>query len=285
MAITKTHAAASILDGKTIDYFVRRYVRNGSYEGTLYIDEISQVECSLLAELYKLVYMHVQIVVIGDFHQLPPVCGHTWAGQVQNEDIVEKSIALWRLCGGQFVELKENMRSDQILFDYYSKLINEPLNIEEAKRKFPKQEGHADWSLVIPHRQRIRINGVINKHLKPKDAVFIRRVKYGGANKPQNMWIYPGQKLRANITRKPVQNGCFYTIKSIGDDVEFEEGFKITKDFLAKYMRLTHAITLASAQGYTLQGRVRIYAHPRFTTRHLLVATSRATHHSLVEVV
>ena len=40
----------------------------GSYSGTLYIDEISQVEASLLSELYKLVYMNVQTVIIGDFH-------------------------------------------------------------------------------------------------------------------------------------------------------------------------------------------------------------------------
>ena len=28
-------------------------------------------------------------------------------------------------------------------------------------------------------------------------------------NSGQNMWTYPGQVLRSNITRKPIQNGCF----------------------------------------------------------------------------
>ena len=222
VAICKTHAAASVLNGKTIDYFVGRYIRNGSFGGNaLFIDEISQVECSLIADLYKLVYMKVQTIIIGDFHQLPPVTPHTWKGQVQDEDVVEKSLALWRMCGGQYVELKENMRSDQVLFDYYSKLISEPMDLEDAKRSFPKKEGHPRWSLVVPHRLRIKINGVQNKFEKPKDAVFIKKVKSSGPNKPQNMWIYPGQVLRSSVTKKPIQNGCFYTIKAIGEEVQF----------------------------------------------------------------
>jgi len=284
MAITKTHTAASILNGKTIDWFCRRFVRNGSYTGTLYVDEISQVESRLLAELYKLVYMNVQTVIIGDFHQMYPVSGHSWKGTKLQDEIVQDSVALWRLCGGQFLELKENMRSDQILFDYYSKLLDKPLDIEHAKRTFPRQDGHPKWSLVIPHRLRIKINGVQNKFEKPKDAVFIEKVKCAGPNKGQNMFIYPGQVLRSTVTRKPISNGCFYKIKEIGEEVDFGD-FKISKEYLAKHFRLSHAICIASAQGYSLDGRVRIYSHPRLSSRHLLVALSRATHHSLVEVV
>ncbi len=70
--VAKTHAAASVLKGCTIVQFVRKYVRNGSCQGTAFVDEMSQVECSLVAEIYKLLYMDVQVVVIGDFNQLPP---------------------------------------------------------------------------------------------------------------------------------------------------------------------------------------------------------------------
>ena len=155
--------------------------------------------------------MNVQTVIIGDFHQLIPVAGHSWKGTKLKDEIVQNPVALWTLCGGQYLELKENMRSDQILFDYHSKLLDKPLDIEHARRTFPRQDGHPKWSLVIPHRLRIKINGVQNKFEKTKDAVFIEKVKCAGPNKGQNMWIYPGQVLRSTVTRKPIQNDCFYT--------------------------------------------------------------------------
>ena len=81
--------------------------------------------------------MNVQTVIIGDFHQLFPVAGHRWKGTKLKDEIFQDSVALWRLCGGQYLELKENMRSDQILFDDYSKLLGKPLDIENARQTFP----------------------------------------------------------------------------------------------------------------------------------------------------
>ena len=51
-------------------------------------------------------------------------------------------------------------------------------------------------------------------------------------------------------------------------------------------MKVSHARTVFQAQSSTLQGVVAVHdlESPVFSTRHLLVAVSRATHHSLVRI-
>ena len=93
-----------------------------------------------------------------------------------------------------------------------------------------------------------------------------------------------GPGLEVDRYKKTYTEWIFLHIKEIGEEVEFEN-LKVSKEFLAKHFRLSHAICIASAQGYSLDGRVRVCSHPKLSSRHLLVALSRATHHSLVEVV
>ena len=85
---------------------------------------------------------------------------------------------------------------------------------------------------------------------------------------------------------KVVKNGMFYKVQGILDDtVEFEGAIKLPSKFVAKNMRLVHALTIQSSQGRTLPGPVEIISkHPRFTRKHLMICLSRATLASLVQV-
>ena len=95
---------------------------------------------------------------------------------------------------------------------------------------------------------------------------------------------------------KAVKNGMFYKVKAIhgfqegrilspSQDVEFEGGIKLPSKFVARNMRLVHALTIQSSQGRTLPGPVEIISsHKRFTRKHLMICLSRATEASLVQV-
>ena len=88
-----------------------------------------------------------------------------------------------------------------------------------------------------------------------------------------------------------VKNGMFYKVKAINLDenhestVEFEGGRKLPLKFVARNMRLVHALTIQSSQGRTLPGPVEIISsHKRFTRKHLMICLSRATEARLVQV-
>jgi hypothetical protein len=200
------------------------------------------------------------------------------------------------MCAGNRCTLTENRRSDEVLYDFYSALIKGGSryetsiqeNIEAAKRAFPARTGHARWNIVVPHTLRLKLNRIQNLAEKPKEAVFLKAGRGRGANRPQNMWVFKGQVLQAVLSSKKsgLHNGQFITVQDVGEDeVTTTDGLTLTFDFVSKFCRLTHALTLASVQGHSLQGRVRIHVHSRYTNTHLLVALSRATSHELVEVV
>ena len=72
------------------------------------------------------------------------------------------------------------------------------------------------------------------------------------------------------------------------DAVEGKEGVhRLTHVKAAKILRLQHALVYASIQGRTMRQKhvcLLNTAHRHFTVRHLIVATSRATHGAFVHV-
>ena len=86
---------------------------------------------------------------------------------------------------------------------------------------------------------------------------------------PQTMRVWPGLKL-------------------IGAGGRVSKGIYVfTHAALLKHTRLCHAITYASCQGLTLEGRVFLCdtESPHFTLKHLYVGTSRATSSELLSVL
>ena len=101
-----------------------------------------------------------------------------------------------------------------------------------------------------------------------------------------------GQILQGATPAKSrgVCNGVLYEITEVGAETitlkdELDE-YVVPHDFVAKFTKLSHARTIFQSQSSTLHGVVAVHdlQSPVFSTRHLLVAVSRATHHSRVIV-
>ncbi|CAE7440495.1 unnamed protein product, partial [Symbiodinium microadriaticum] len=145
-----------------------------------------------------------------------------------------------------------------------------------------------DVSLVISHAHRIRINARDNRRLAPPEAVTI---EYSGTgptttNMPQTMRVWPGLKLIGAGGR--VTKGIYVHVAEVGPEkIVLDGGDSFTHAALLKHTRLCHAITYASCQGLTLEGRVFLCdtESPHFTLRHLYVGTSRATSSELLSVL
>ena len=156
--------------------------------------------------------------------------------------------------------------------------------LSEARKLFPRKRALPEFSLVISHRMRRSINKRCNEQLKPADAL-----KLEGEDV---FYVYPGQRLVGHLQEKKrgVLNNAFYIVKTVADEITIKceisgKEFKLPHDFVAQYLRLSHALTIAGIQGATL-GSIRIFTnHPRFTLRHLFVAISRATSYAAVEVI
>ena len=88
---------------------------------------------------------------------------------------------------------------------------------------------------------------------------------------------------------REIKNGELFEVCAIGENVTLrnEQGeISLTPEQVAKHLRLTWAVTYPSIHGRTLQGTVGVWDldSKHFTTKHLYVGVSRATHGSKVSV-
>ena len=199
-----------------------------------------------------------------------------------------------RLCGGNRIVLKECKRADATLYNWYVSLCpggsryETPFEdvLKEAREFFNGTE-IPTWTLCIDHEKRKAINRQANLREKPDDAVFVKVPKLKCANAPQDFYLYVGQQLQAVVqhSKGGLKNGLIYTVSKNSDSVEFEGGLVLSLSFVAKHMRLCHAMTISSSQGRTLHGVVEIISgHPRFCRKKLMICLSRATEAHLVQV-
>ena len=294
MCLAKTHVACSLLGGCTLNSFTFKHLKNGSYKGWLVIDEFSLAEFRIWSMLYRLLDT-CKFILVGSFHQLPPVSGHQYCDVDLPEDCLEKSRMFHRLCGGNRIELKTCMRSDSTLYDWYTSLCPQGSRYEtpfeevlKEAREFFNGTQNPDYTLCISHETRKEINRQANERLKPPEAIFVEVPKVRCPNAPQDFWIYPGQILMAHVqvSKGSVKNGMFYTVKQIKNDyVSFECGLTLPLKTVAKSFRLTHGLTISSSQGRTLPGVVEIRTrHKRLSRRHLMICLSRGTEFQKVQV-
>jgi len=291
--VSKTHVASSRIGGVTADHFSRRYIDHGTCQTEkhyIWIDEISQIDIALLASFNRLAHTNVKWLISGDWNQFGPIC-NTWRGTIVPEDALEKSSLLYHICDGKVLYLHECRRSSADLFNFYCEIsLWRKINIQDwvrrARARFPVVKGHAEHNLCLSHHRRIHINKIMNLAQKPTDAVFIKAVKSPGSTmKPQNMWVYPGQTLIANIQKSTkLRNGVRYKVVSVGEMIVLDNGACLNKTDCSKYLRLSHAITFAACQGDEFQS-VRLWdcGSIHFTWKHLYVGMSRAK--ETVEIV
>ena len=294
--ITKTHSSVQNfgMQAETADHWARSTVRNGYCNiDWLVAEEITQLDTGLWNDI-ACVSMNrkIKFLLLGDFRQFPAIMDNFAGTPVQRE--LKRCQLLHDLTDGWHHELTENMRSDPGIFNFLTGLrVDEPREqslaeaLQAARERFPRQ-GEPDVSLVISHAHRIRINARDNRRLAPPEAVTI---EYSGTgptttNMPQTMRVWPGLKLIGAGGR--VTKGIYVHVAEVGPEkIVLDGGDSFTHAALLKHTRLCHAITYASCQGLTLEGRVFLCdtESPHFTLRHLYVGTSRATSSELLSVL
>ena len=285
--VAKTHAAVQNIgcEAKTADHWVRKHVRAGGVHcHTLVVEELTQINVQLWADLSLCRFKGVSFVCAGDFGQFPPICEH-WSGCAVPEGALERSDMLFEMCGGHRLTLTENMRSDARLFEAYTNL---GANLEEALAKtralFPVSKRPARYTLTISHKERMRVNRIRNLQDAQEGILLKAPKETRGGNQPQDMLLWKGLQLIGAGHR--CLKGLFYEVEDVGEEtVTLTGGLVLTHEQAISSLRLCYALTYASCQGLTLPGVVRLDTQsPHFTLKHLYVGLSRATGADLVEV-
>ena len=294
--ITKTHSSVQNfgMQAETADHWARSTVRNGYCNiDWLVAEEITQLDTGLWNDIACISMNRKNQVPAA--RRLPPVPrdhgqlrGHPGAAGAQALPAAPRPHR--RLAPRAHGEHEERPG----IFDFLTWMrVDEPREqslaeaLQAARERFPRQ-GEPDVSLVISHAHRIRINARDNRRLAPAGAVTI---EYSGTgptttNMPQTMRVWPGLKLIGAGGR--VTKGIYVHVAEVGPEkIVLDGGDSFTHAALLKHTRLCHAITYASCQGLTLEGRVFLCdtESPHFTLRHLYVGTSRATSSELLSVL
>jgi len=296
--IAKTHAAVQNVgcQAVTADHWVRKHVRNGGVGcSALVVEEITQINVQLWADLALCRFKGVQMICCGDFGQFAPICEH-WAGCAVPEGALEHSQMLHEMCGGNRLTLTENKRSDAKLFNFYTNLGDLGVALARAREIFPRTDRPAAYTLTMSHARRVFVNRLRNRQdylekfsygTSPEDVVFLKAPAQTSraGNLPQDMFVWKGLQLIG--AGGHAKKGLFYEVAEVNDKtVNFACGLQLTHEQAAKSLRLAYALTYASCQGLTLRGTVRLETDsPNFTMKHLYVGISRATAGDLAEVV
>jgi len=254
----------------------------------------------LWAQVSRLAFCGTKFILVGDWNQYKAI-NDRWCGQGTNTS-AENSSLLHAMAGGNVCHLAVNHRSDPQIFDFCGSIVpggsRAHLSMQEkvdaARQEFPATKRRADYSLVISHAKRRRINHEMNVQLKPKcGAVLLKAPTTKQANAPQDAYFRPGMRLVGCMDTKRglLHNGGWYEILA-ADHSKFrlkaENGSELeisAQEAMAK-TRMTWALTYACVQGLTLRGRVRLHDcdHPRMDWRKLNVGISRGTRSDLVEI-
>ena len=246
--VAKTHVAAKVAGGGTIDHFAYRHIREGGTSvDVVWVDEVSLLDIDLLTELNHLCFRPapVQWLLSGDFHQYLPFF-NSFRGQPVTKSF-EHSELLHHMAGGNRVTLTQCMRSEQLLFDYYASLIQggsrfeTPLEqtVQECRATFHQGNAHgfiagthlAPLNFIISHKRRINLNKLCNDadRVGKSGVAHFTMAEFCGdrasesdekreaTNGPQDAYFWPGMKVVACKTTKALRNGEEYRIASIGD--------------------------------------------------------------------
>ena len=144
--VCKTHAAVQNfgLGAVTLDHYVRRHIRAGALScDYLVVDEITQVNSQLWADLVVARMWGAKLILCGDLAQFSAICD-SWLGTPLPEDALGCSDMLRELACSNRYRLWENKRSDPEIFGFVTSLrpgepeardLQEAL--AEARQSFP----------------------------------------------------------------------------------------------------------------------------------------------------
>lgn len=201
----------------------------------LWIDEISQLDAGLWAQLNKLSVTGLRFLLSGDFNQFGPLAS-SFRGTKVADGALEKSVLLRTLFQGNRVVLTQCQRADQQLFDFYSSLrpggcrYERPLHkvVADAREVFGQAD--CEHNLCISHRKRMALNKQHNLRLRPKEAVFVKATpKKRQLCQPRDMWLWPGIEMLGccRAERQGVRNQCMYVVTDITTEHVFMKDIKL----------------------------------------------------------
>jgi energy-coupling factor transporter ATP-binding protein EcfA2 len=296
----KTHVAASRLPGGiSANHFANAKIKRGRFPTWLVLDEISMLDTPLWAQISRLAFCGTKCLLVGDWNQFTAI-NDKWCGLPTHRS-AENSSLLHAMAQGNVCRLAVNRRSDPKIFDFCGSIVpggsrahlSMQEKVGEARTEFPATKRRADYSLVISHAKRRRINAEMNLQLKPKNAVLLKAPTTKQANAPQDGYFWPGMKLVGCMDTKRglLYNGGWYEVLAVDHKtfrLKAESGSELdisAQEAMAK-TRMTWALCYACVQGLTLPGRVRLHDvdHPRMDWRKLNVGISRGTRSDLVEI-
>jgi hypothetical protein len=310
--IAKTYPALQNFgEGMTADRWLNAHVLRGrgKLPDVLVIEEISLLGLNLWG-MIATAFMagklkKMQIILAGDLFQLDPP-KNQWCGNPVKKHALKNSDLLYDLAQGCRCFFDQNLRSDDVIFEFAKSLRQENADITEclqtARQMFPVTDRVPDVILVISHQKRMSFNTQINERLRTehKDAIYLEltQKRTNDECKPQAMWCWAGMTLVGQ--QKPCVRSQMYEVVSVGDQIvlkslhsvrangERPEGsiVSVRKDVATDAFRMAHAITYCRSQGLTMQGVICLadVNSPHFTLEHLNLGITRATHSSLVEI-
>ena len=291
--ISKTHCSVQNLGmgAQTAENWVRRAVRNGGGHAIdwLAIKEISQLDAGLWADVACMsLNDEARYLLLGDFRQLPAVLDSFAGAPVKLRDSDGR---LSPRADGEPAQRPADLRLLAVPPRGRAGAGAPAPGPGRGPPRVPAAPGHAARHLlVISHAHRMRLNKQHNRRLAPEDALLVpyQREAEGPVttNKPQATRLWPGLRLVGAGGR--IAKGAFVTVKEVSQKkVALEGGQAFSPQTLLHAARLAHAITYASAQSLTLQGRVWLHdtGCQHFEIRHLYMGASRATSGELLTVL
>ena len=213
--ITRCHVSAKPLSGQTADKFIISTL-GGFRKGTLVIDEASQVPHYIWCQLLGLKGLGIRFIILGDIaNQLPTV-----SDCFQGREVLLQADAefLRMLADANRLTLTEGKRSDNRLFDFYSKLakggewaeLTLPEQIQKAREEFGKPpNGHVPlFHLTISQKHRMSLIRAAQREetkaarLAGEDVIWLPPIVSSCQNKTQGLYLFRGKLLIAVATAK-----------------------------------------------------------------------------------
>ena len=207
----------------------------------------------------------IQWIFAGDWAQMQ-AHGH-WRGQVCGNGLFNGSLScyLWE----SYILLEHDFRSQCNILKDYRKRLREaddsllPQFIEEGRRLFTAPPPY-DLSIVISHAKRQRICKKADRNFR-KTSLLSNRIIY--CDDLGEIAIYVNLSVKSICTNKTIK-GLFYKVVCI-EPIEVEEQIlrrgenekrilEISDAAFAKECTLACAVTAASVQGDTCEGKVCI---------------------------
>ena len=319
----------------TAQAFIHYYNGVGGFtEGALALEELMTMDTGILQAISSRKRMGVQFIVLGDRNQHPAI-GDSFNGTPCDEASLtkrgrndrENNNWIKTMCDCNRLHLTDPKRCDaeDHLWDFYSS-IRKPTKgvddggyryemsfddkVELAREMLPLKKS-TQWNLTLNHCTRKRINKNYNERGAQgrADTVWIEKSKRPSPNEPQEFWLFPGLILIAYISTGKtgnVHNGQLFETQWIEDekagmrDIESNDIYELTFDFMKHNLRLGYAFTNVGCQGRSLGNFASSdgpFPEPErgltvwdtdskhFTLAHLFTGTSRCRSGELLQVV